>query len=1176
MSGEPPPQKHWDMPTRTAEDAVRRLTAGSLLAGRYRILDLVGVGGMGMVYRATDEQLGLDVAIKVLRPDLASGGQWLERFKQELVLARQVSHPSVVRIHDIGNDGELVFLTMDFVPGHSLRELLADERRLTPEKAVEIARQLALGLGAAHRAGVVHRDLKPGNVLVDDGSGRAEGGKDGGGAVRVAISDFGVARSLAGSGLTVPGVVVGTLGYLSPEQARGGVVDGRSDLYALGLLLYEMLTGELPFSAATEAEMLAQRLTGASRNLHWPEGTAVPPRLRDLVQRLLARDPAQRPQTGADVAQDLDGSLAPPPGKGRRIAVAVAFGLALLAVGWTVRERVWLARHGAAPAGVPGAPGPAVAAAPRHAVALLPLADDTGRPDLAWVATGMPEMLAASLAESPELRVLDNRQVVETLADLKLPNGLLQEAEARQLAGLLDADRLVGGRVRAAGGRLRIDLALAATDAAGQTPVAFSAEAPESEAFRLVDQLGASLRRQLAVRADEAAVEPVASRSPVALAALAQGAASLARGDALAAVPFLERAVAADPRYTAAWVKLAQAREALGRGEPAREAARHAVETLGSGQSRAADEARAVEARLLGKPEQAQEILSRLLARFPDDVEARVELAEAFGEQGNLERALAALEATVKLAPHHPRALYLLGKYSIQAGKARVAVDEYLVRALLVQKQLGSDQGLADVQNAFGVGYRNLGELDRAVESYEQAAAIRKRIGDERGYATTLRNLATIHTVRSEYAPAEAQLTEALAILQRLGDRPGIAETYNDFGALAEQRGNYEEALARYQQSLRARRDLGDDLALAQSFGNVGFACYLLGRYDDALVYWRQGLELAKKSGDPSGIVLATQNLGQLGLARGDWDEAVKSFLTSLRSSRELGMKEATAVSLGNLGRLAQVQGRPAAALASYGDTLGVLRELGDRRGLAEFTLATAEAELELGMTTAASEHLKAAGELLSGGNNREQQAELDRLRGEQLLATGAAADRVAAAAVLRRAVAEAAESHGIVELLAARLSAAEAPAPKGEERAALAALERLRTEIDGLGNARLRLRAAEAVARAALAAGDAGKAQRAARAGLEIAAACGGYAGAYRLHRLLASALERGGPAAKNSADAAEAAAERRRADDEIARLSRDLGPEQRKSFERIAEAGSATTPGVPSVAAGAKPGNL
>ena len=1109
-------------PTRTADGAIQRLAAGTRLAGRYRILELVGVGGMGMVYRAEDEQLGLTVAVKVLRPDLAQHGRRLERFKQELVLARQVSHPNVVRIHDIGSDGEIVFLTMDFVAGRPLNELIAAEGRLSPERAVGIARQVAAGLAVAHDAGVVHRDLKPGNVLVDD-SGRA------------AISDFGVARSLAGPGPTLPGAVVGTLDYLSPEQARSSEVDGRADLYALGILLHEMLTGELPFAGGSAAEVLAQRLTGTTRDLR-SSGVEVPPQLAAIVRRLLQRDPARRYQSARELLEDLgrlDGGARRP--AWRRAALAALGILALLAAGWGVRERVRLARP-------PATPRPA-AAAPRHAVALLPLADETGGGELAWVASGLPEMLASSLAEGRGLRVLDSQRVFDTLESLKVPPGPLSEAEARRLAELLDTDRLVSGRVRAAGGRLRIDLSLISADLPGVPAQSLHAESAPADAFRLIDGLGTTLRERLA--APPVAAAAVVSRSPAALAAYAAALSDLRRGDSLAAVTSLERAVASDTGYSAAWVRLARARETLGRRDAALEAARRAVASAGAGGNRSAYEAQAIEQRLLGRPDKAQEILARLVERYPEDAEARVELAEAYGEQGSLDRAMAALAVAVRLAPHHPRAWYLLGKYSIQAGNARRAIDDYLVHALVVQNQLGSEEGRADVLNALGVAFNKLGELARAAENYEQAAVIRRRIGDERGYATTLRNLAKIHTVRGEHAAARRQLEEALPILERLGDGPGIADLYNEFGVLAEERGSYEEALGYYQRALRIRRDLGNDLAFSESFGNVGYACYLLGRYDDAMVYCRQGLELARKSGDPGGVVLATQNLGLLELARGDWDESVKSFLTALGPSRELGMKEATASSLGHLGRLAQYQGRPAAALASFAEVLGVLREIGDGRGLAEFTLAQAEVEIELGMEAAAGEHLRAAEKLLSGGKNREQQAELERLQGEWHLRRG---ETAAAREALRRAVADAEESHSIVASLDARLSAAEEALASGSPRAVLAGVERLRAQTEALGHALLRLRAAEIATRAALAAGDPKRAQQTARAGLELADACGGYGGAYRLHVLLARALERGGRQA-------EAAAERRRAGEEIARLSRDLQPAQRKSFHDFAE---------------------
>ncbi|HYO11870.1 MAG TPA: tetratricopeptide repeat protein [Thermoanaerobaculia bacterium] len=1107
--------------TRTADDSIRRLVVGSRLAGRYRVVELVGVGGMGMVYRAHDEQLDLPVAVKVLRPDLAGGGRRLERFKQELVLARQVSHPHVVRIHDLGSDGDIVFLTMDFVPGRSLSELLAEEGPLSPDRAVGIARQIASALAAAHEAGVVHRDLKPGNVLLDD-SGRA------------LISDFGIARSLAGPGRTLPGAVVGTLDYLAPEQARGGTVDGRTDLYALGILLYEMLTGKLPFAGGSEAEVLAQRLTGAMRDLE-SAGVKVPRRLAAIVRRLLQRDPVRRYPSAREVIDDLGRWRGVALPRWQPVAIAACGALALLVLGGTGREQVRLGR----PEPTPSPP----ATAPRHSLALLPLVDETGREDLAWVASGLPEMLAASLAEASGLRVLDSSRVFRTLESLKLSPGPLDEAEAQRLAKLLDADRLVIGRVRAARDRLRIDLSLMATDLPDAPAQWLHAEAGAQETFRLVDRLAAMLRERLDV--PPAAARPIISRSPAALAAYVEGAASLRRGDTLAAEAALERAVASDPGYGAAWMQLARARAALGRREAAREAARKAVASLGPDTGRSAYEARALEARLLGRSEEAQKILARLVESYPEDAEARVDLAEAYGEQGALDRAVSTLEGAVRLAPNHPRAWFLLAKYSILAGNSRRAIDEYLVHALVVQNQLGSEEGRANVLNAFGVAYHNLGEIERAAENYEQAAAIRRRIGDERGYATTLRNLANLYLVRGKTELAERYLQEALALLERLGDGPGVADLHNDFGVLAEERGSYEEALTHYQKALRARRDLGNDSALAQSFGNVGYACYQLGRYDDALVYWQQGLELARKSGDPGGIVLATQNLGLLELARGDWNEAVELFLSALRTSRELGMKEATASSLGHLGRLAQYQGRPAAALASFKEALAVLRELDDLRGLAEFTLAQAEVELGLGNEPASAQHLRTATELLKKGSNREQQADLERLRGEWHLLRG---EPDSARTALRRAVIHAKESHSVVAWLDARLSAVQVDLSSGSARATLAEAERLRTEAEELGHARLRLRAAETLARAALAAGDSQRAREAARAGIERAAACGGYSRTYSFHLLLARALVQAGLED-------EAAVERKRAAAEIARIERDLGPAQRKSFNRISE---------------------
>ncbi len=287
-------------PTLTGSGGHLILEPDRLLAGRYRVGNLLGMGGMGIVYHAQDEELGVEVALKVLRSGRTDMDQMRARFRRELLLARQVSHRNVVRIHDLGQDGDLDFITMDFVPGQSLREVLR-EGPLAPERALAIARQVAAALAEAHAKGVVHRDLKPANILVD-GDGDAY------------ITDFGIARSLRSSavGLTEPGLLMGTPDYLAPEQARGGEVDTRTDLYAFGLLFFEMLTGELPFSAETLEEAVVQRLSGKPRTLE-EVGRTFPDRYQRILDRCLAREPQDRyPDTGA-LRRDLEGDVQPTP-----------------------------------------------------------------------------------------------------------------------------------------------------------------------------------------------------------------------------------------------------------------------------------------------------------------------------------------------------------------------------------------------------------------------------------------------------------------------------------------------------------------------------------------------------------------------------------------------------------------------------------------------------------------------------------------------------------------------------------------------------------------------------------------------------------------------------------------------------------------------------------------------
>jgi CheY-like chemotaxis protein len=268
-------------PTEDARDA---LHAGDLLAGRYEVQGVIGRGGMGIVYQALDRELGEQVAVKMLRRELLSGDEAvLERFKSEIRLARRISHHNVVRTHDLGESDGAYFVTMEFVRGLTVRELLETRGRLGVSSTLALARQLVDALTVAHAAGVIHRDVKPENVLLD-----------GDGVLKV--MDFGIARlAERSSNATQAGMIVGTPAYMAPEQLVGAdEIDARADLYAVGVVMYECLTGRAPFEAPSIVALIGKVLTTSART-PVEVSADVPPAVSALVMQLLAKEAGERP-----------------------------------------------------------------------------------------------------------------------------------------------------------------------------------------------------------------------------------------------------------------------------------------------------------------------------------------------------------------------------------------------------------------------------------------------------------------------------------------------------------------------------------------------------------------------------------------------------------------------------------------------------------------------------------------------------------------------------------------------------------------------------------------------------------------------------------------------------------------------------------------------------------------
>jgi serine/threonine-protein kinase len=269
---------------------------GTVLGGRYRLLELLGQGGMATIYRARDAQLERDVAVKVLRPEYGRDPDFFARFRQEAQSAASLNHPGVVAVYDYGTDTVGPFIVMELVDGEDLASIIRRSGALPPRQAARLTSQAARAIAAAHESGFVHRDIKPGNILVT-----REG--------RVKVADFGIARALAETALTLPGTTLGSVHYFSPEQARGETTTPASDIYSLGIVLFELLTGQRPWTGDSAAAIATARLTGPVPSPSTLR-SGVPPILEAITRKAMALEPDHRFDSAAEMADTLDRYLA--------------------------------------------------------------------------------------------------------------------------------------------------------------------------------------------------------------------------------------------------------------------------------------------------------------------------------------------------------------------------------------------------------------------------------------------------------------------------------------------------------------------------------------------------------------------------------------------------------------------------------------------------------------------------------------------------------------------------------------------------------------------------------------------------------------------------------------------------------------------------------------------------
>jgi serine/threonine protein kinase/tetratricopeptide (TPR) repeat protein len=739
------------LPTETLQSPPLELETGTLFAGRYRVVEELGRGGMGRVYKVQDAELNEKIALKLLRPELAADAETVERFRNELKSARAVVHKNVCRMFDFGRAEGAPFITMEYVAGEDLKRLVRKIGQLPAGRAVSIAHQIADGLAEAHARGIVHRDLKPQNIMVDEG-----------GSVR--IMDFGIARSLDRKGLTGAGVMIGTPEYMSPEQVEGKAVDARSDIYALGVILYEMTTGRVPFEGDTPFTVGVKHKSEIPKDPR-EYAAAMPDDLAVLILRCLEKDKDRRFESAAALGAELGRIEQALPTTERIVPkrrahtskqvtvtfdvkkVAVPAVAAVLVVATAlVLFLVVLNKH------------VAVSSTGKPLLAVLYFKNNTGDTGLDEWRTALPTLIIADLYQSRYLDVVSESQIYGALRELNLLEApAYAPVDLKRVAEKTYATHVLQGTLTRAGTSFRINTTL--EDAAtGKVLGAESVQGEGEASFHtMVDELGRKIKAGLQLTSREIAedvdkdVGKITSASPDAYKLYAQGRVYHMDKDYKSSIALMEKAVAIDPGFAMAYRSLSAAYSNMGFRAKADDCIRKALSLA----DRISDRERwLVEGSFYYRSEKtydrAIEAFNKVLALYPNDPTANNGLGLVYGYIDEPERSLSYYEACVR----QPGAPYLyygnlvsclsrLGRY----GEARQVLEDYLETSpdsATVHDDLAGlymfegryDLALAEAEKAFALAPTNTtiwwtageiamleGDFARAEQEFQKAAA---------------------------------------------------------------------------------------------------------------------------------------------------------------------------------------------------------------------------------------------------------------------------------------------------------------------------------------------------------------------------------------------------------------------------------------------------------------------
>jgi eukaryotic-like serine/threonine-protein kinase len=793
-------------PRVAADNLEAILEIGSILGYRYEILEMLGLGGMGAVYKARDRELDRMIALKVIRPDIARHPEALARFRQELLTARQVSHRNVVRIFDIGDADGVKFITMEYVAGRDLRSILSDRGKLPLAETLSIVRQICSALGAAHAEGVIHRDLKPGNIMQD------EQGK-------IVVMDFGLARTLEDTAkMTQTGAMLGTVEYMSPEQAMASKLDARSDLFTIGLIFYELLTGDTPYRADSALASLVKRTQDRAIPVIEVDPT-IPQPVSDMVAKCLEREPDQRFQSADEIIERIDEiegrrpssmmaapspiAVPTPPIKKKSVLVLVVTAAIVIALALGIT--FFVRSRNAVPKQAQKKPVTALVA---------DFTNNTGDP----IFDGTLEPMFNVALEGASFVSAYNRGSARKLAEkLPHPSSKLDEQSARLVAISQGISAVVTGELSLRGNNYVIS-SKALDAVTGNVLAQTEVSAPTKDDLLLaIPKLAAPVRTALgdttpeSVQVEKAGGAFTAASLEV-VHQYAVGMDSLFAGGLDPALAAFSKAIALDPNFARAYAGMAAASGNLGKAQDAEKYVKLAMEHVDRLTDRERYRVRGFYYYTTGNWQKCVEEYGELVKLYPADNVGQANLAGCYIHLRNAPKAIEAARSAVEIVPEGALQRVVLSFYSSYGGdfagaeqEARKALalnpSTYAYLAL-AESQLGQAQmsqatetyqtlgklstgsaslaasGLADVANYDG-------RFAEAVRILEQGAAADVAAKNPEGASAKYAALARTQVLRGQNGPAVTAASKALTLGQEIPIRFLAARTFIEAGDAA-------------------------------------------------------------------------------------------------------------------------------------------------------------------------------------------------------------------------------------------------------------------------------------------------------------------------------------------------------------------------------------------------------